>query len=73
MRITVTVDDVLYKTALELAGPMTKAELCREALKTYVRVQSAKRLAALGGTAAEVETVLHEHEIGASKQTHQAR
>ena len=29
---------------------MDKADLFREAVKTFVRVQSAKRLAALGGT-----------------------
>lgn len=52
MRTTVTLDDVLYEQALELAEPgMDKADLWREAIKTFVRVQSAKRLAALGGEA----------------------
>ena len=38
--------------ALELADPlMDKADLFREAIKVFVRVQAAKRLAALGGTA----------------------
>lgn len=51
MRSTVTIDDVLYEKALEVADPeMEKADLFREAIKTFVRVQSAKRLAALGGT-----------------------
>ncbi|PUA41536.1 DUF2191 domain-containing protein [Pseudomonas protegens] len=51
MRTTVTIDDVLYERALELADPaMAKADLFREALQTFVRVQAAKRLAALGGT-----------------------
>lgn len=37
--------------ALDLADPgMGKADLFREAIQTFVRVQAAKRLAALGGT-----------------------
>ena len=52
MRTTVTIDDALYARALEMAEPsMDKADLFREAIKTFVRVQAAKRLAALGGTA----------------------
>lgn len=51
MRTTVTIDDALYERALEVADPaMDKADLFREAIKTFVRVQAAKRLAALGGT-----------------------
>ncbi|MBI3101927.1 MAG: type II toxin-antitoxin system VapB family antitoxin [Burkholderiales bacterium] len=50
MRTTVTIDDALYTQALEMAEPgMDKADLFREAIKTFVRVQAAKRLAALGG------------------------
>jgi Arc/MetJ family transcription regulator len=48
MRTTVTIDDDLYARALELADPdMDKADLFREALRTFVRVQAARRLAAL--------------------------
>lgn len=51
MRTTVTIDDVLYERALEVADPtMDKADLFREAIKTFVRVQTAKRLAALGAS-----------------------
>lgn len=51
MRTTVTIDDELYEKALEMADPtMDKADLFREAIKTFVRVQAAKRLASLGGT-----------------------
>ncbi|MDK2124136.1 type II toxin-antitoxin system VapB family antitoxin [Parachitinimonas caeni] len=58
MRTTVTIDDALYQRALELAEPeMDKADLFREAIKTFVRVQSAKRLAALGGTAPEMADI----------------
>lgn len=52
MRTTVTIDDDLYNRALEMADPsMDKADLFREAIKTFVRVRAAKRLAALGGAA----------------------
>ena len=58
MRTTVTLDDNLYQQALELADPgMDKAELFREALRTFVRVQSAKRLAALGRKAPRMPDV----------------
>lgn len=51
MRTTVSIDDVLYQQALDLADPgMDKNELFREAISTFVRVQAAKRLAALGGS-----------------------
>lgn len=50
MRTTVTIDDVLYQRALEVAEPtMDKADLFREAIKAFVRIQAAKRLANLGG------------------------
>ena len=50
MRTTVTIDDVLYQQALELADAnMEKSDLFKEAIKTFIRVQAAKRLAALGG------------------------
>ncbi|MCW5221363.1 DUF2191 domain-containing protein [Verminephrobacter aporrectodeae subsp. tuberculatae] len=51
MRTTVTIDDALYEQALEMADPgMDKSDIFREAIRTFVRVQAAKRLAALGGT-----------------------
>lgn len=51
MRTTVSIDDLLYQQALDLADPgMDKNELFREAISTFVRVQAAKRLAALGGS-----------------------
>lgn len=58
MRTTVTIDDELYRKALALADPgMDKADLFREAVKVYVRVQSARRLAALGGAAPDMKSV----------------
>jgi Arc/MetJ family transcription regulator len=58
MRTTVTIDDDLYKKALEMADPvMDKSDIFREAMKTFVRVQAAKRLAALGGTVPGIQDV----------------
>ena len=52
MRTTVTIDDELYQRAVELADPdVSRADLFRQAMETFVRVQAAKRLAALGGSA----------------------
>lgn len=58
MRTTVTIDEELYQQALDMADPgMDKAELFREAIKTFVRVRAAKRLIALGGSAPDMETI----------------
>ena len=58
MRPTVTIDDALYEKALEMADPdMDKADLFREAIKTFVRVQAARRLASLGGAAPDMANV----------------
>ncbi|MDQ2818855.1 MAG: type II toxin-antitoxin system VapB family antitoxin [Pseudomonadota bacterium] len=58
MRTTVTIDDDLYNKALEMADPgMDKADLFREAIKTFVQVRAARRLAALGGSAPDMAAV----------------
>jgi Arc/MetJ family transcription regulator len=52
MRTTITIDDELFRKAVEVADPgMDKAEIVREAMRVFVRIQSGKRLAALGGAA----------------------
>ncbi len=62
MRTTVTIDDDLYNKALEVADPsMDKADLFREAIKTFVQVRAAKRLAALGGTMPAMSDVPRRH------------
>ncbi len=44
MPTTVTIDDALYEMALPFAGPaMGKADLLREAIKRFVRVQAVRR------------------------------
>jgi len=49
IRTTITIDDELFRQAVEVADPgMDKAEIVREAMRVFVRVQSGKRLAAPG-------------------------
>ena len=63
MRTTVTIDDALYQEALEVAEPdMDKADLFREAIKTFVRVQAAKRLSALGGKMPDMPDIPRQRE-----------
>lgn len=50
MRTTVTIDDELVRKAAELTGITEKSVLLREALKSLVHRESAKRLARLGGS-----------------------
>lgn len=58
MRTTITVDDELYQQALDVADPgMDKADLFREAMRVFVRVQAGKRLAALGGKSPKMKNI----------------
>jgi Arc/MetJ family transcription regulator len=58
MRTTVTIDDELYQRALAMADPgMDKANLFREAIQVFVRVQAGRRLSALGGKAPAMKTI----------------
>ena len=50
MRTTVTLDDAVVAEAAELTGISETSALVRSALDTLIRVESAKRLAALGGS-----------------------
>ncbi|AQZ95290.1 DUF2191 domain-containing protein [Halopseudomonas phragmitis] len=68
MRTTVSIDDELYQQALAFAGPdVSNVDLVREAMRTFVRVQAAKRLAALGGTAPEMKTIPRRRAAGDSE------
>lgn len=53
MRTTVTIDDDLLAKAAELTGVHENVALLRRGLQTLIRVESARRLAALGGMDAE--------------------
>lgn len=50
MRTTVTIDDELMARAADLTGIEERSTLLRAGLEALVRVESARRLAALGGT-----------------------
>lgn len=50
MRSTINLDDTLMERARFLTGTKETAALVRQALETLVRVESGKRLIALGGT-----------------------
>jgi Arc/MetJ family transcription regulator len=50
MRTTVTLDDDLVARASELTGIAETSALVRRGLETLVRIESARRLVALGGS-----------------------
>ena len=50
MRTTVTLDDETLARAAELTGITETSALVRAGLESLVRLESAKRLAALGGS-----------------------
>ena len=50
MRTTIALDDDLIRAAQELTGVAEKTALIREALKALIERESARRLAALGGS-----------------------
>ena len=50
MRTTVTLSDDIIASAQELTGITERTELLRAGLETLIRVESARRLAALGGS-----------------------
>ena len=50
MRVTVTLDDALLKTAQEYTGIKERTALIRAALTTLVQVEAGRRLIALGGS-----------------------
>lgn len=58
MRTTLTIDDDLFAKAAALApAGLEKSELIRECVKAFIQQQVARRLAALGGQAPDIEPV----------------
>lgn len=57
MRTTVALDHHLLRMAQELTGIDEKAALLREALKALIERESARRLAALGGSMPELKPI----------------
>ncbi len=50
MRTTLTIDDELLARATELTGISERSALLRAGLESLIRIESARRLAAVGGT-----------------------
>jgi len=57
MRTTLTIDTTLYEEASKLTGISEKGKLIREALNALIARESGKRLAKLGGTAPDMESI----------------
>ena len=57
MRTTVNIDDELLEDAKRLTGIEGTTALVREALRTLVERESARRLAKLGGTQPQLKPV----------------
>ena len=57
MRTTVTLDDELLARAEQLCGDLERSALLKEALRALVQRESARRLAALGGSEPELEPI----------------
>jgi Arc/MetJ family transcription regulator len=57
MRTTLVLDDDLMRIAQEFTGIAEKTALVREALKSLIERESARRLAALGGTMPGLEKI----------------
>lgn len=55
MRTTVNLDDALMQRAQELSGVQERSVLLREALQALIERESARRLAALGGSEPDLE------------------
>lgn len=57
MRTTLSLDDELLASAQTLTGLSEKTALVREAMRALVQRESAKRLALLGGSEAQLKDV----------------
>ena len=55
MRTTLTIDDELVKTAMDISGLDEKPTLFREALKALIEREASRRLAALGGSDPDIQ------------------
>ncbi len=58
MRTTVSIEDELYEKAAQFCAPESdKATVIKEAMKVFVRVNAAKRLASLGGASPDIANI----------------
>lgn len=61
MRTTLALDDELLRKATEFTGIEERASLVREALKALIERESARRLAALGGSMPKLRSIPRRH------------
>lgn len=57
MRTTLTLDDQLLAQAQKISGLTERGQLLREALLALVQRESARRLAQLGGTEPQLQSI----------------
>jgi len=57
MRTTLNIDDSLIRKAAQLTGVSEKTSLVRLGLEALISLESARRLAALGGTERTLKTI----------------
>jgi Arc/MetJ family transcription regulator len=57
MRTTINIDDGILKKAAELTGVKEKTSLVRMGLESLIALESARRLARLGGTEKDLRPV----------------
>ncbi len=62
MKLTINVDDELLEAARDLTGTMETTAIVHQALETLVRVETGRRLIALGGTMPDAEAVSDTYE-----------
>ncbi|MBU6249844.1 MAG: type II toxin-antitoxin system VapB family antitoxin [Cyanobacteria bacterium REEB417] len=66
MRTTVTLDDALMARAQELDGTKQPSALLQRALQALIERESARRLAALGGSEPDLELPPRRREVDAA-------
>ncbi|VWC91740.1 type II toxin-antitoxin system VapB family antitoxin [Burkholderia lata] len=57
MRTTLSLDDALIAKAQQLTGVTEKSALVKEALRALIARESARRLARLGGSEPDLESI----------------
>jgi len=57
MRTTLNLDEVTLKKASQLTGIQEKTALLHEGLKALIALESARRLAKLGGTSPQLQDI----------------
>ena len=57
MRTTIVLDDELLEKAQALTHVQEKSALVKEALKALIERESARRLASLGGSESQLDTI----------------